>query len=243
MSTVLEVAPSLPDQLTSRRGELAAAFQEAFTVAVRLRTNRQVATDANSFRAQIKHLLATADRDAREAGYSAESVRLAVYAFIAFLDESVLNAVQPIFATWSRQPLQEEIFGDHIAGETFFAHLGQLLERQDSDELADLLEIYLLCLLLGFRGRYGTGDPGGVQARMRAVQEKIRRCRGAWSDLSPAWTPPRDTIESPHDRWVRRLALAAIGSFALAAILWLGLKLTLNLGLTRIHDLVAQLVR
>ena len=49
------------------RGRLALALQEAFTVAVRLRANRQVAADADSFRAQIRHLLSAADRDARAA--------------------------------------------------------------------------------------------------------------------------------------------------------------------------------
>ena len=38
--------------LQGRRGQLAMALQEAFTVAVRLRADRQVAADADSFRAQ-----------------------------------------------------------------------------------------------------------------------------------------------------------------------------------------------
>lgn len=243
MSTVLEAAPSSPPPLATRRGELAATFQEAFTVAVRLRTNRQVAADPDSFRFRIKQLLATADRDARQAGYAAESVRLAIYAAIAFLDESVLNSAEPIFATWSRQPLQEEIFGDHIAGETFFLHLEQLLGRQDSEELADLLEIYLLCLLLGFRGRYGAGDPGALQARTRTIQEKIRRCRGTWGELSPAWAPPDDYIASPRDPWIRRLARISIAALVLTTLLWIAFKWHLLSGLSQTHELVTQLIR
>ncbi|MGH7505688.1 MAG: DotU family type IV/VI secretion system protein, partial [Longimicrobiales bacterium] len=81
--------------MASRRGELALALQEAFTVAVRLRTNRQVAANADAFRAHVKQLLGAADRQARGAGYDADLVRLAVYAYIAFLDESVLNSSQP----------------------------------------------------------------------------------------------------------------------------------------------------
>src|SRR5690606_10520389 len=137
-----------------RRGQLALALQEPFTVAIRLRANRQVAADADSFRAHIKQLLGAADRAARRLGYDGGDVRLAVYAFIAFLDESVLNSNQPMFAAWPRQPLQEEIFGEHMAGENFFRYLDDLLARQDSEDLADLLEVYQLCMLLGFRGRY-----------------------------------------------------------------------------------------
>ena len=63
---------------------------------------------------------------------------------VAFLDESVLNSRNPIFADWLRKPLQEELFGTHIAGEVFFQNLQQLLGRSDSPDLADLLEIYHL---------------------------------------------------------------------------------------------------
>src|SRR5690606_17285143 len=95
----------------ARRGELALALQEAFTVAVRLRTNRQVAANAQSFRAHVKQLLDGAHRHAAHAGYNPELIRLAIYAYIAFLDESVLNSGQAMFAEWPRQPLQEEVFG------------------------------------------------------------------------------------------------------------------------------------
>lgn len=243
MSTLLYSSPAPATPHGERRGGLAAALQEAFTVAVRLRANRQVAADADSFRIQIKQLLAAADRDARHAGYDAEFVRLAIYAFVAFLDESVLNSAQPMFAAWPRQPLQEEVFGDHVAGETFFRHLEDLLGRQDSEDLADLLEVYLLCLLLGFRGRYGTAEPGTLQARTRAIQEKIERSRGPRGDLSPAWVPPAEAIALPRDPWTRRLGIAAIAGFALALTLFLGFRLALHTGLTEVRELVSQLMR
>ncbi len=56
-------------------------------------------------------------------------MQLATFAAVAFLDESMLNSQNPIFADWLRKPLQEELFGTHIAGETFFQNLQQLLGR------------------------------------------------------------------------------------------------------------------
>jgi type VI secretion system protein ImpK len=76
---------------------------------------------------------------------------------VAFLDESVLNSQAPIAADWRRQPLQEELFGRAIAGNVFFQNLKQLLRRNDSADLADMLEIYYLCMLLGYGGRYSYG--------------------------------------------------------------------------------------
>ncbi len=226
-----------------RRGELALILQEAFTAAIRLRSNRQVVADADAFRAHVKQLLSAADRDARRAGYDGEYVKLAVYAFIAFLDESVLNSHQPLFAAWARQPLQEEIFGDSIAGENFFVHLQDLLSRQDSEALADVLEVFQLCMLLGFRGRYGVGEPGAMQGFIAAVQDKIRRIRGGHGPLSPLWALPADeVIPVAGDPWVPRLGMFAAASFLLAAVLFLVYRFSLASAAADLQALTTHLL-
>ncbi|HEX9106884.1 MAG TPA: DotU family type IV/VI secretion system protein, partial [Longimicrobiales bacterium] len=133
----------------------------------------------------------------------------------------------PLFAQWPRQPLQEEVFGDHMAGETFFRHLQELLARPDSGELADVLEVYLLCMLLGFRGRYAGGQ-GGLQAIMATTREKIERIRGPRPELSPSWRPPTDALTPPRDPWTRRLAIAAGGGALLALLLFALFKIVLH---------------
>lgn len=201
-------------------GELARALQEALTVTVRLRTGRQVASDAHSFRRHIKSLLASADQEARAEGYAPESVKRAIYAFVAFLDESVLNSSQAMFADWTSQPLQEEIFGDHMAGETFFRHVRDLLGRQDAPEVADTLEVHHLCLLLGFRGRFGSAGEGELAGLMREMADKIRRVRGGTLPLSPTWRPPGENVAPRADPWVRRLKRAAAAAAVLAIVLF-----------------------
>jgi type VI secretion system protein ImpK len=231
------------DGPTTRPGDLAVALQEAFTVAVRLRTNRQVAADAASFRTHVKSLLGAADREARARGFDAESVKLAVYAYIAFLDETVLNSTQAMFADWTRQPLQEEIFGEHVAGENFFRFLGDLLGRQDSAPLADLLEVYQLCLLLGFRGKYGASDPSSLQGLMLSVQQKIQRIRGTRAGFPPTWRLPQDeVVELSADPWMRRLGFFAGAAFVLAAALFATFKLLLVSNASGLRDAVARLM-
>lgn len=227
----------------ARRGGLALALQEVLTVTARIRSDRQVAEDASSFRAHVKRLLGRADREARDAGYQDETVRLALYATVAFLDESVLNSPRPMFQDWPRQPLQEEVFGDHMAGETFYRYLDDLLSRQDSAELADLLEVFQLCLLLGFRGRYGAGQSGERGARLRAVNEKLLRIRGPHGPIAPSWAPPADESQVGHrDPWVRRLGIAAVASVALALLVFGLLRLGLRPGLGDVRTLTAGII-
>ncbi len=219
-TTALESAPSTSVS-PSRRGGLALAMQEAFTAAIRLRTNRQAAADPLSFRNQIKQLLNAGHQEARRIGYSSAHVGLAAYAFVAFLDESVLNSNQPMFAEWSRQPLQEEFFGDHMAGETFFRRLDELMAQQDSEDLADVLEVFQLCMLLGFRGRYIAGDRGGLQALTSAVHAKINRIRGGQHELSPSWRlPPDEHIKPARDPWIPRLGIVAAAALGLSVLLF-----------------------
>jgi type VI secretion system protein ImpK len=203
----------------SSSGRLALILQESLTAVVRLRANRQPVSDAAAFRAQMTQLLARAEQDARASGYGEQDARLAVFAVVAFLDESVLNTRQPSLAEWARKPLQDELYGGHMGGEWFFQHVDQLLTRADDSHLADILEVHQLCLLLGFKGRYGAGDQSPLHAITTRVGERINRLRGAPGDLAPAWRPPNDAI-AERDPWLRRLTVGAIAGAVLAVALW-----------------------
>lgn len=206
---------------TERRAEnLAFVFQEVFTVAERLRSNRQPVTDPNVFRQQVREAIKGADAEARKRGYDQQEIQLAIFAVIAFLDESILNLRSPVFADWPRQPLQEEYFGHHVAGEVFFQHLNNLIRMNDSQSLADLLEMFQLCMLLGFAGRYSIGNRAEITPIVNAVGEKIHRIRRSSALLSPEWQPPPSTNAplATHDPWVKRILYAAVGCVAFAVI-------------------------
>lgn len=228
----------------ARRGQLALALQEAFTAIVRLRANRQVAADAESFRAHMKSVLGAAEQEARRSGYASDDVRIALFAVIAFLDESVLNSQQPMFAEWPRRPLQDEIFqSGHMGGELFFQYLEQLLQRPDTDDTVDLLEVFQLCLLLGFRGRYGASQGGELHAFAARTADKITRVRGPQSPLSPRWRPPQERIAAPRDRWTRPLLVGAAGAAVLAIALFAGYTVSLRGGAADVRAEAAQVAR
>jgi type VI secretion system protein ImpK len=221
-----------------RQGLLAVALQEVLTAIGRVRANRQSVTDAATFRNHVKQLLAGAHEEARRTGYASDEVKLAIYAIVVFLDESILNSPLPALAGWSRKPLQEELFGEHMGGEVFFENLRTLIGRQDSEELADVLEVYQLCLLLGFRGRHGAAGQSEVQRWAGAAAEKIARIRGAPGELVPGWAPPeRETFPTQRDPWIRRLALAALGLASAAIVIWVVLRITLGSWISQLQSL------
>jgi type VI secretion system protein ImpK len=228
----------------SRRAEnLAFVFQELLTVGERLRSNRQQVTDAASFRAQIWAAVKLADDEARRRGYASDDIELAIFAAIAFLDESILNLRLPVFADWPRQPLQEERYGHHIAGEIFFQNVQKLLGRQDSHETADILEVYQLCLLLGFAGRYSLGGRGDLRAITMQVADKIQRIRQTGGELSVGWRLPPDAPRAAGgDPWARRLMIVAIGCGALAVLLFAGFYFMLDSGAGSIGAIARRLL-
>ena len=214
-----------------RAENLALIFQELFTVIERLRSNRQAVTDAESFRHHIREAVKTAAQEARNrAGYATEDIRMATLAVVGFLDETILNLQNPLFADWPRQPLQLELFGTHMAGEVFYQNLRELLGRNDSEDLADVLEVHYLCLLLGYSGQYSLGNRGELQSIMTATAQKIRHIRGEFTGLSPAWRAPQEHFEAARDPWTRRLTITAVAFLVLAILLFVFYKVVLVSG-------------
>jgi type VI secretion system protein ImpK len=175
---------------TARINSLAMCFQEVLTAVLRVRFRRQQVQDSESFRVQMRASLQASMQEARGLGYSSETVQMGVFAAVAYLDESVLNLQSPVFADWARRPLQEELFGGHLAGEMVFRNLQKLLNDQDSSEVADALEVHCLCLQMGYRGRYALGHSGELGQIIRQTLSKIARIRGAATLMPPVEAPP-----------------------------------------------------
>ena len=202
-------SPPVPVTEQIKTNDLALAFQEVFTVVLRTRFYVQRVENADSFRATLRKMISAAVKDATAMGYSDEASKMAIYAMIGFLDESILNSKDPTFADWARRPLQEEMFGGHFAGEYFFRNLNDLLNRPESAEVADVLELHALCLLLGYKGRFAFGDASEIHTIIQRIREKITRIRGSYALFRPMETPAAPPRRKA-DGWVRGLAIMTI---------------------------------
>ena len=227
-----------PTNVSERRANLAMAFQELFTAIVRLRFNRQSAPNSEAFRSHMREAYRLATQDAMGKAYSQESVGKAGYAVIAFLDESVIGSRNFVFANWSLSPLQKELFPE-ISGENFFRNVDQLLAAPDSAETADVLEVYLLALLLGHRGRYAIGGADELGSIMQKIKEKIAMVRGSDLPLSPTWAIPAEPIAPPPPDPIRRACFTvALASLVLCLATFAVSKFLLISGAGEIHSLL-----
>lgn len=239
----------------SRTYSLASCYENSLTTILRLSSlQQQSVPNSQGFRTSIRAALKTAMEEAKALGYSSELNQLAFFAAVALLDESVLKLQSPAFADWAQRPLQEEMFGHNRAGEVFFEHLRTLLARQDSQETADCLEVYCLCMLLGFKGQYalssgntdffssqaaggnrGPSRPSGeIQTLIRQTRDKINRIRGQVAFMPDGAPPPDVKQTAAIDRWSRGLGIAAIALLLLTLLAYGGSLIALISGASQI---------
>ena len=230
----------VPAHTAARTNSLALSFQDVITVVLRMRYGAQRVPDAAAFRANVRNMIAAAVGNVRAMGYSDASSKMALYAIVGFLDESVLNSGDPAFGDWARRPLQEEMFGGHFAGEQFFVHVGELLNAPESNEVADTLELHAILLLLGYRGRYALGSGGEIQGILGRIRDKILRIRGPLA-LARLSEVPEVTMKPRRDRWLTSLWIAAGTLAVLTIVLFVIYTLTLGSGLSAIHTAALEL--
>jgi type VI secretion system protein ImpK len=212
-----------------QRENLIFYFGEPVTAVVRLRSGRQPVSDAQWFRSQLRESLKASVNQARESGYASEDVKLAAFAVVGFLDESILTARNPTFADWASRTLQEELFGTNLAGEIFFDNVDTLLARPDSSELADLLEVHQTMLLLGFSGRYSAVNQGELQAVLSKIKSRIVRIRGPLPRLSPEGLLPGERPAPRKDAGLRMWMVSAVAAAVLLLVCFVGFKIALSL--------------
>jgi type VI secretion system protein ImpK len=119
----------------------------------------------------------------RAAGLSEADLAEARYALVAFIDEQVLKSSWPGRTEWMSQPLQLLLYREYAAGENFFARMRSLIT---SGSRPVALEVYYLCLTLGFRGAYGvTGEVSAIGSYVEAARRELAKTLPATNTFGP----------------------------------------------------------
>ena len=214
-----------------RLGRLAMAFQEAITSVVRVPQ-----TDNLFFREQFKTILRGCEAEAFQQHYEATEVEAAKFAVVVFLDEVAVRQkerIEPVgkgFDSWTS--LQFEIYGSSDGGEVFFRKLSELLRQSPNSESADVLEVYGLCLLLGFEGFHSRSS---IDSLIVEINEKILKVRQSNPASRPAWALLEETAPPLiSDRWIGRLTVIAGGLLLLTVLAFVFCTVSLNSGAAEI---------
>lgn len=225
-----------------RRENLALLYQGLFTGIVRIQSGRQQIANAEMFRRRMREALAEVQREAIKRGYAAEHTMETDFAVVAFLDEVILTSQDACRNEWAQKPLQEDLFGVSVAGELFFTRVEKLIQRADSAELADMMEVYYLCILLGFEGRYAIGG-GKAELHLLAdrVRQRIEGIRGRNPMFSPNGSLPAETlVQAAPDALAAKLKIAAIAAGAAAVFFFVVFWAQLLWKGSQVHDALVK---
>ena len=228
--------------MEARVDNLGTLYQGALTAAVRIQARRQQIGSAAAFRQRMKDVLAEVGREALRRNYTAAHIGETDFAFVAFLDEVILSSDDPCRHDWAQKPLQEDLFGVSTAGEQFFTRLDNLLSKPDTAELADVLEVYYLCLLLGFQGQYILGGRANLQLYSDRLRQRIERLRGARAETSADQVPPEVAITRRADPVFVRLRAAALCIAGFAAFCFLIFSVDLLMKAAKVNDVLLRSV-
>jgi type IV/VI secretion system ImpK/VasF family protein len=199
-------------------------------------------------RDRVDGMLTELERQGANLRYSHEQVQAVKYALASFVDETVLDPSSPLRDEWEKLALQLKHFGDQNAGVAFFTRLEELLRRAEqaadaeAPKFAEAAEVYYLCLITGFKGRYA---PPFLRPHLEVeVANTARRLRDLGrleaGGLSPHWRQD-DQPEPGRDpglpRW-SKIGLAAL--LAATVLLFFVLKFVLE---GKANDVQQQLLR
>lgn len=214
--------PAVSDSLHSASSLLDLLYDGFYMVF--LLKNRYAPHDADAFRERIRAFLAEFDRGSKRLGASADDTYLSKFAFCALVDEVVLASQSKVRDAWERRPLQIEFFGEQLAGERFFEHLDTL--RQGGAARVQLLEVFHMCLLVGFQGKYILEGSEKLNYLTGRLGDEIAHLKGRRPGFAPHWAAPDSVIHALRTE----VPLWVIGSvFALAGLLaFLGIRHSLD---------------
>lgn len=180
---------------------------------------RQAPEHHQAFSAAIKQFFTRTENAAATAGIASEDIYAAKYAFCATIDELILSASDcPFRDQWELNPMQLVMFGDQLAGDKFFTYLEDL--RSKGAVRLQALEVYHLCLLIGFQGKYrleGSEQLGYLTARLG---EELVFLKGKRTAFAPHWASPdrvAHLLRRQMPLWTPALVLGVVGAISFTA--------------------------
>lgn len=207
-----------PQHGSRARNDLVGLASPVYDLIMRIQAGMLV--PSKDMREKVYRNLREFERHAAQIGYSENQTRQAKFALAAFVDEAVLLADFPLKHEWEKYPLQLEFFGEHLAGVKFYDRLEELMKRPD--HYADVIEVFYMCLLLGYKGRYAIDYGNELPQVVGNVQQALRSVgRLSESDLAPHWRQDDQPVIAPPPGVPLWLKLGGAGLFSFVLLAYM----------------------
>jgi type VI secretion system protein ImpK len=154
--------------------DLTGLCTDIFLIVIRMREAEDLG-DPASLRKLILFYLGLFEKNCKAINVEPETIADAKYAMVGLIDETVLSIPGVCRDFWIGNPLQLDLFGDNIAGEEFYNKLNRMLVAPEKKK--DILEVYYLCLSLGFEGKYKIFNQEERSALIDNLGRVLRRTR------------------------------------------------------------------
>ncbi|WP_299939891.1 type IVB secretion system protein IcmH/DotU [uncultured Microbulbifer sp.] len=174
-------------QVRNSLNPLVSAASKLLGVIIKLRTTMNHANVPDLHKRLTREIQAF-EREAKQLALTPESVLTARYLLCTVVDEMVLTTPWGTASGWSQHSLLSLFHKETFGGEKCFAILQRMLETPASH--LELLELFYLCLSLGFQGKYRLVQRGHEQIEQirDELYRTIEQHRPAMErDLSPRW--------------------------------------------------------
>lgn len=184
MSAVADQIPAVNRRRTRSGSDLIGVSTPVLELVLKLQAG--LIALSTELRPTVGRMLQELEQRGATLRYSERQVKAVKFALAAFVDETIMTTNSTLREEWEKFPLQLEYFGEHLAGVKFFERLDELLKQVETD--ADVVEIYYLCLLLGFKGKFKVYMEDQLQGVIENTAGQLRRVgRLQETELSPHW--------------------------------------------------------
>lgn len=165
------------------------------------------------------------ETEAAQHGIEATDATHACYALCFLMDTQVAGSEWNAKSEWATEPLGIVLQRDPEGGVNFFRRLEGFGDREK-----EVKEIYLVCLALGFRGKFAELEPTEQAARIGEVrQQLVRSIRPEPLEKLPELFPEayrsaepiEDEVPRPPGWWL----FVSMGVVAVVLLVWIGLYL------------------
>ncbi|GAB2863193.1 type IVB secretion system protein IcmH/DotU [Pseudoduganella ginsengisoli] len=205
-------------QREARQLSLADLLHEGFYL-LHLLKQRHAPGELEDFQRRIACMLDGFTQEARRLHAHGDDIEAAKYAYCAALDEIVLSSDFALRSAWERTPLQLTVFGDQLAGKHFFERLEAL--RGKGAVRLQALQVFHMCLLMGFKGRYAMDDRDRLSWVTARLGDEIAHIKGKGRGFAPQ-APRPDQVAHKLRRdvpaWVLALLMMATAGGAYAGM-------------------------